>query len=311
MKRRSKLTHLMSLILAGTTCFSVIQASDAVNFTIATSEETSEAANDKKAAKTHVTGRLILADEAKLELGTWLGVHAVPVSPLVAAQLGLAAGMGLAVEHVVPKSPADKAGIRKHDVLKRFDDQSLVNSEQFRVLVRSKEVNDSVQLTVVREGREKKLTATLGEMKPEAISFDMKEFPLGKTLDRVTFDAAGGIGNVLVLRDVEDAKQGFHTRIINLMNQNVTMSDDTGRYVLKTEDGKKYFVATGKNGEVLFDGVIAADFDKSKLGPEVRLKLESLEKTSSTESDRFKDKPKGASRGKGNVEFRIISKEEN
>ena len=313
MKRRSKFTQLMSLILAGTTGFSVIQAGTAVNFTTSTSKKTTGTIEDALASKphvTHVTGSLMLADGADLELGAWLGVHVTQVSPLVAAQLGLAAGMGLAVEHVVPKSPADKAGIRKHDVLKQFDDQLLVNSEQFQVLVKSKKIDDSVQFTVIREGQEKKLTATLGKMALKSINFEMKKFKPGETVGWVSEDAVDGIADVLILRDEEDMKHGFHTRIVNIMNKNVTMSDDTGTYVLKTDNGKKYFEATSKNGEVLFDGVIGIDLDITKLPPEVRTKLESLEKTSSVEVDRFKHKPEGASQVKENVEIRIIKKSE-
>lgn len=339
MKRRLKLTHLMPLILAGTTCISVMQAGDEVKLLAIGAEKLDEAAKDEKVGVTHVTvrsihsdgdavnfttestkshkasepnvtGRLFLSNEAELKLGTWLGVHVVPVSPLVAAQLGLAAGMGLAVEHVVSKSPADKAGVRKHDVLKRFGDQTLVNPEQLQVLVKSKEANDSVELTVVREGREKKLTATLGEMKPETISFDVKGIPLGEKFRWISDDATDGIKDVLVLRDGEDAKKGFHTRIVNLMNHNVTMADDTGRYVLITKDGKKHFSATGKNGKVLFDGFIGTDLEKSKLPPEVRYKLESLENTSSNELHLFKHESEGSGHREENVEIRIRSKKE-
>ena len=324
MKRRLKLTQLMSLILAGTTGFYVIQAGDAVNFTTSTSKETTEATKDEQVSKPHVshitgghvtgrrvTGELILGNDVDLKLGAWLGVHVIPVSPLVAAQLGLAAGTGLAVEHVVPKSPADNAGIRKHDVLKQFDDQLLVNSDQFQVLVKSKEVDDSVQFTVIREGQEKKLTATLGKMAIKSINIEMTKFKPGETVGWVSEGAVDGIADVLVLRDEEDTKHGFHTRIVNIMNKNVSMSDDTGSYVLKTDNGKKYFEATSKNGEVLFDGVIGIDLDITKLPPEVRTKLKSLEKTSSVKVDRFKHRPEGASQVKENVEIRIINKSEN
>ena len=53
-------------------------------------------------------------------------------------------GVGLLVNHVVPGSPAKLAGIEKHDVLHRLDDQYLINPPQLAVLIRTREPGDTV-----------------------------------------------------------------------------------------------------------------------------------------------------------------------
>jgi hypothetical protein len=93
---------------------------------------------------------------------TFLGVYATKLSPVVSRQLGFSGNLYLSVEQVSPGSPAEKAGLEQYDVLKKLDDQILVNQEQLLHLVRSREANQQVSLTILRGGKEKILKAKLG-----------------------------------------------------------------------------------------------------------------------------------------------------
>ena len=93
---------------------------------------------------------------------TFLGVYATKLSPVVSRQLGLSGNLYLSVEQVSPGSPAEKAGLEQYDVLKKLDDQILVNQEQLLELVRSREANQQVSLTILRGGKEQVLKAKLG-----------------------------------------------------------------------------------------------------------------------------------------------------
>ena len=83
---------------------------------------------------------------------TTLGVHVSRVSHALRKQLKLPAGVGLLVEHVVDGSAAAAAGLQRYDVLHKFDDQLLINSDQLAVLVRIRQPGDKVTLTIIREG---------------------------------------------------------------------------------------------------------------------------------------------------------------
>src|SRR5258708_1330287 len=74
--------------------------------------------------------------EGKTEKAAFLGVSGSPVMPALREQLKLPKGVGLIVEHVEPKSPAEAAGIKQYDVLHKIGDQLLVNAHQLAVLVR-------------------------------------------------------------------------------------------------------------------------------------------------------------------------------
>src|SRR6059036_1364754 len=56
---------------------------------------------------------------------TFLGVETSQVPDVVSEQLGMAKGLGLVVEYVVPNSPAASAGVQQNDILKMLNDQIL------------------------------------------------------------------------------------------------------------------------------------------------------------------------------------------
>ena len=105
------------------------------------------------------------AAESAQEEVAFLGLVATKLSPDVRRQLGLSGNLFLSVVQVSPNSPAQKAGLKQGDVLKNFDDQILVNPEQLAELVRSKEIGDEVNLSILREEKEKNLKVKLGRKK--------------------------------------------------------------------------------------------------------------------------------------------------
>lgn len=84
-----------------------------------------------------------------------IGVNCRPVGEALSAQLGLDAGTGLVVLHVSQDSPAQAAGIRKHDILMFADDNQLSKQSDLSEVVEiaGKEKN-KVSLTVIRAGKE-------------------------------------------------------------------------------------------------------------------------------------------------------------
>ncbi len=93
----------------------------------------------------------------------YIGLLTREVPAELRAQFSLAEGFGLLVDEVLPDSPAKNAGLKVYDVLVKFEDQQLVNMEQFMALVRAKKKGDVAQLTVITGGKETKVPVTLGE----------------------------------------------------------------------------------------------------------------------------------------------------
>ena len=100
---------------------------------------------------------------AKREKGPWLGIAMEPVQDVVRAQLSLAPGEGVVVNHVAPESPAAKAGLQPNDILLRFEDQIIVEQSQLKKLIAMKKPGDSVKLTYLRKSAKKEASVTLVE----------------------------------------------------------------------------------------------------------------------------------------------------
>src|SRR5438093_6736674 len=92
---------------------------------------------------------------------TFLGVETSQVPDVVSEQLGLPKGLGLVVDYVVPDSPAAAAGVQQNDILKMLNDQILTEPDQLAKLVRSFSEGTNVTLTLLRKGKEQKVTVKL------------------------------------------------------------------------------------------------------------------------------------------------------
>lgn len=89
----------------------------------------------------------------------WVGVSGLSVSREIADYYGLSVDRGVLVADVVPKGPADRAGLEKGDIIVRLDDTSVRSAEELQKTVQKGNIGDKVRLLVVRGSR--KLTAEL------------------------------------------------------------------------------------------------------------------------------------------------------
>ena len=95
-----------------------------------------------------------------------LGVTVRELLPEESQRHGLPSEMGLVVVNAVEGSPAKKAGLKKDDILRLFNDQVLIVPRQLGVLVRSSEIGAEASLTVRRNGEEITYKATLDASPP-------------------------------------------------------------------------------------------------------------------------------------------------
>jgi S1-C subfamily serine protease len=111
----------------------------------------------------------------------YLGVAGTEVTPAMADELGLSVDEGVYITFVTPGGPADEAGIQGAfasegdaqqtqdlpaggDVVIAIDDQPVSTIEDLAgYLDAEKEPGDTVELTIVRDGEESTVQATLDE----------------------------------------------------------------------------------------------------------------------------------------------------
>jgi membrane-associated protease RseP (regulator of RpoE activity) len=91
----------------------------------------------------------------------WLGVYTQEVTPELRDGMDLHNDDGVLVSRVVPGSPADRAGIRKGDVIVRFGSQTVSSPAELADRVHDMAVDQVVSVEVVRDGSTRTLTARL------------------------------------------------------------------------------------------------------------------------------------------------------
>ena len=97
-----------------------------------------------------------------------LGIVVLPIPSEEASSLGVKEGPGVVVYQVQAGSGAERAGIRRGDVISGLNGQAVTDPNSFRNAIASTPPGSEVTLTVKRDGRESQVRATLGEFTPQA-----------------------------------------------------------------------------------------------------------------------------------------------
>ncbi len=93
----------------------------------------------------------------------WLGVGIQEVSPEIAESLGLKGGpKGALVQSIDPKGPSFAAGMKTGDLVLKFDGQDVKNSRELPRIVSATAVGKTVDVVVLRDGKETTLQVKLG-----------------------------------------------------------------------------------------------------------------------------------------------------
>jgi len=104
-----------------------------------------------------------------LDGGAFLGVGTEDITKENMGRYGLREVRGVGVTEVSKDSPAEKAGLRKDDVIVRFDGESVTSVRKLTRLINESSADQNVRITVMRGGAEQELTATLGKQKLESV----------------------------------------------------------------------------------------------------------------------------------------------
>jgi serine protease Do len=107
-----------------------------------------------------------LREHGTVERG-WLGVAIQSVTPDLAESFGLEDSSGALVADVTADGPAEKAGIERGDIILQFGGHDITESHQLPAMVADRRVGDTVDLTLLRNGKKKNLTVTIGKMPDE------------------------------------------------------------------------------------------------------------------------------------------------
>ena len=247
----------------------------------------------------------------KIEKVTFLGVSSSTLPEAMSEQLNLPKGIYLIIDQVSPDSPADRAGVKLYDIFLQMDDQTLVNSNQLKALVRMKSNGDRVKLKILRKGKPMLLDVILSEtsrrsddQKFESQLYQDQNFPFESPFEK-NFDnlfrnhnssirdllkshglsQLPGISNLnftdngLIDPDhpIHGSTNGDIQSFSYSSQQNFTkITDEDGTLEYSQKYGLKFLKFTKPNGEIIFEGSIDNDEQIEKLPSFIREKLKRI-----------------------------------
>jgi serine protease Do len=112
-----------------------------------------------------------LIKEGKVIRG-WLGVSIQTVTKELAEQFGIEAGKGALVSDVVEDSPAEKAGLKRADIIVQYNGRKVEDSLGLRNMVAATLPGREVKIKVIRDSKELVLSVTIDELTDERVGIE-------------------------------------------------------------------------------------------------------------------------------------------
>ena len=203
-----------------------------------------------------------LKDSGKVVRG-WLGVIIQEITPELAEGIGLDGTDGALIAEVSPDSPADKAGLKSGDVVIKFNNKPIEEFADLTRFVGETKPESDVELTIIRNGKEKVLDVHLGELKdakkPAETEEEQADSKIGLNVKEITpelakkynLDRESGVILFNVERGTKAYNAGFRSGdiITNIDKTEINSIEDYNEAIEKVVEGKLalFLVKRGQN----------------------------------------------------------------
>ena len=104
-----------------------------------------------------------LVKKGKVTRG-WLGVGIQPLTPELAKGFGVSADEGILVNQVMPKSPAEAAGLKTGDLILMVDGKPVKDPRTLQRIIAETDIGKSLEFTILREKTKHTVKVQIGEM---------------------------------------------------------------------------------------------------------------------------------------------------
>jgi serine protease Do len=123
----------------------------------------------------------------------YLGIVIQPLTPDLAESFGMDQSQGILIAQVSEDSPAANAGLRQGDVIVAYRGDPVTDVGSFRNAVSLTRPGNSEQLTILRNGKRKTVTVTIGKLTKDKVAAQgpaQSTAELGLTIQTVTPELA-------------------------------------------------------------------------------------------------------------------------
>jgi serine protease Do len=194
-----------------------------------------------------------LKNNGKVTRG-YLGIYGQDITPEMAKLLQLKSNQGVIVASIEKDSPADKAGLKSHDVLLEMSGKKIESYDSFRNEVAMLKPDSQITFLVSRDGKTTEITVTLAERPTEVAQGNQPKVQqqsqeaLGIEVQSLTKDLAERFGyalgeGVIVTRvapgsPAANAGIQLGDLIQSVNRKSVSSADEFEKAVNRTKDNK-------------------------------------------------------------------------
>jgi len=172
-----------------------------------------------------------LIQKGKVTRG-WLGVTIQEITPELSQKFGLKTAKGALIGDVAKGSPAEKAGIKRGDIILEFNGKKVGDVGNLRNMVAQSKVGAQIPLTIMRSGKEYSLKVTTTELPKDAT-----EATPGNAPEDSSFEGLSGLNVIELTREI--------SRQLGLPR------DEKGVVVVRVDSGSSVEDAGMRKGDVI------------------------------------------------------------
>ena len=121
----------------------------------------------------------------------WLGVQIQDVTRELAESFGMKKPQGALVSKVLPKSPAEAAGLQIGDIITECNKQEIISSSTLPPLVGNAKIGETAYLTLIRQGQTKEVQVKIGILPEEDEPVASAPETGGKEVNRLGLSVSG------------------------------------------------------------------------------------------------------------------------
>ena len=204
-----------------------------------------------------------LESDGKVSRG-WLGIAIQEISKELSESFNMKSTQGALVAGIEKESPADKGGLKPGDVILKFGENDIKISSDLPKFVSSTKPGSKIPVSILRQGKEKQLEITIGEMPTEDMVVARKNNEqtqknrIGLTVKDLSPQQKKQIKEntgVLVI-EVADASLNAGIRkgdvVLGLNNNPVSSAQSFNQGLKKIKKGKTIALLIYRNGDTLY-----------------------------------------------------------
>ncbi|MBP6182508.1 trypsin-like peptidase domain-containing protein [Flavobacterium sp.] len=183
-----------------------------------------------------------------------LGVEGGELNGTASKELGISQTQGFYINKVTKNSGAEKSGLQKGDIIVKLDDQNVATFADLSGYINTKRPNDKVQVTYIRDGKNKIVSVILSKNEFFTTEFKGLELENLDTSDKKKFNLGYGVKIKSItndnLKQYEEELKG--NIILSIDNIKATDIETVSKLLNKKDESQSIRIEMmNKNGETI------------------------------------------------------------